>query len=227
MRVELEFTDHEDTIHFIYVDPRFIKLMTAERDVIKETEWLKIYRVGGSGLIYESKCLSEGLQISAKRIKSTWANLTTKERLEFTIAFGAIPKLSAEDEEILSFLMEAGDDVVWSNLASQYAKHSDRERVLPFLLGRIQPLKETCGNFFQALELLRDTRAVPPLRSTCEAYRMAFEQHQLDQSQTLDYLQCCRALMVLDSSPEFRLAIQHMLQHPVESIRRRAAQLLA
>ncbi len=25
-RAELEFTDNEDTIHFIYVDPRFIKL---------------------------------------------------------------------------------------------------------------------------------------------------------------------------------------------------------
>jgi len=25
-RAELEFTDNEDTIHFIYVDPRFMKL---------------------------------------------------------------------------------------------------------------------------------------------------------------------------------------------------------
>jgi hypothetical protein len=202
--------------------------MSADREnLLRETEWLRVYRVGEKELRYESKCLSEGLQISANSIKSTWAKLSPQRRLEFTIAFGAIHSLSSEDEEILNFLMEVGEVAVLSNLATQYAKHSDRERVLPFLLGQIKPSKEGCANFLQALELMKDSRALPGLRTLYKEYRTALEKALLNQSQVFDYLQCCRTLLILDRSPEFRRAIEEMLDHPVEMIRHRAAQLLA
>ena len=197
-----------------------------KEDLVRENQWLKVYRVGDKGLRYESKCLSEGLQLSARLLKSEWKKLSAEERLDFTIAFGAIEKLSSEDEEILSFLMESGDDAVLSNLASQYAKHSDRERVLPFLLSRIRRRTQTRGNFFQALELLGDVRAVPGLKRSFDEYRAALAKGQLDQDQMLDYLQCCRSLMILDGSPAFRGAIENTLRGPDELIRRRAAQLL-
>jgi len=55
--------------------------MSAEReDLIRETKWLKVYRIGEKELRYESKCLSEGLQISASWVKCKWAKLTTEEQ---------------------------------------------------------------------------------------------------------------------------------------------------
>jgi hypothetical protein len=201
--------------------------MNKKKELVKETKWLKVYRVGGKELRYDSKCLSEGLQISATSIKSTWATLTTDEQLEFAIAFGAIPKLSAEDEEILNFLMEAGSDALLSNLALQYSKHSDRERVLHFLLGRIKPLERPCANYYQALELLKDPRAVPILRGTYDEYRRTLKQGKLNTSELFDYLQCCRTLWLLGGSPEYENAIREMLLHPDDTVRQRAAQVLA
>ena len=202
--------------------------MGEKKELVRETEWVRVYRVG-KALGYESKCLSEGLQISATSIKSTWATLTIEEQLEFTIAFGAIPKLSAEDEEILNFLMEAEvrSEGVLSNLALQYSKHSDRERALAFLLGRIKPLERHCANYYQALELLKDARAIPPLRRAYDQYRRGLEERELDSSELWDYLQCCRTLLVLDGSPEFENALREMLVHSNEDVRRWAAQLLA
>ncbi len=201
--------------------------MNEKKELVKETKWVKVYRIGGKALSYESKCLTEGLHISAASIKSTWATLTPEEQLEFTIAFAPGLKLSAEDEEILNFLMEVGSEPVLGNLASLYARHSDRERVLPFLLSRINPLEKRCGNYYQALELLKDPRAIPPLRRVYGGYRRALEERELKPRELFNYLQCCRALWVLDGSAEFENALRAMLVHSNEDVLRRAGQLLS
>jgi hypothetical protein len=201
--------------------------MAQEKDLIRETDWLKIYKSGEKELRYESKCLTQGLQISANFVVSNWGTLTSSEQLEFTIAFCAVPNLSVEDEKILDFLMEAGSEIVWNNLALQYAKHSDKKRALYFLLQQIKPFQRRCANYYQALELLKDRTSVPVLQDCYSDYRKALDKGELKSWQFFDYLQCCRTLSLLGDSLEHKAALEEMLSNSDDMIRRRAAQLLA
>lgn len=205
--------------------------MLERKQLLKESEWVRVYSLGEKQLRYESRFLTDGLEVSAQSLSERWPRLTSEERMEFAFAFAAKPHFSQNDREILSLLMRAGDEAIWSTIALTLVYHFDRQTVFDFLVNLVRNPRPGCANYFQALELLGDKRAVPVLRHFYGAYRE--QQREQRPSQLLsehqwetDFLRLCRALLVLEGDREFELAIREMLKHPEEEVRARAQRFL-
>jgi hypothetical protein len=197
--------------------------------LVKETEWTRVYEVGG-WMCHESKFMTDGLKVSAESIKARWPTFSFEEKLDFANAFGAGGKVTAEDERILDFLMEAGDFPIWMAIAGRLRHHRDKDRVLAFLLERVKAEDTPKGNFFQALGWMNDKRALPALRATFDGYR-----RRLGASPTsgvspnydyTDYLACCVALWKISGSLEYKQVIDEALKSQDDGVRNTAGLLL-
>lgn len=95
----------------------FRKLRGAGR-LVKETEWMRVYELGSKSLRYESKFLTDELQISAESFASRWPNMTSAERHGFALAYSAKREFTSDDEQIVNLIMEDGDEHVWNSLVN-------------------------------------------------------------------------------------------------------------
>jgi hypothetical protein len=171
---------------------------------VRETEWTRDY-TWGETTVRESKFLMDGLEVSAESIIERWPALSFEQRCDFAQAYSTKPTITTEDERILNFLMSVGDSVVARAITMQLPRHRDKERVLTFLLQRIGEDRVGKANFFQALGLMQDKRAVPVLRAAFENYRNRSSglPNPTGEADCVDYLTCCEALWRLDGSKEY------------------------
>src|SRR5689334_19327820 len=203
-----------------------------QRGLIRETEWSREYRVGPQSFSFESKILKDGMEISAAMVRDRWPVWSLLEQLDFVNAFILKPSLTAEDQSILAYLLEADSDVILDTVAHLLPRSTDRVHAFSFLIERLQSEKRCVGNYYQALEAMdeaiQDTRAVAALRQRYERYRQSlapFDQQGFH-SELNDYQHCCHALWKLDGAPEYEAALQELLTHPDPGIRRRSDFLL-
>src|SRR5581483_4594971 len=103
---------------------------------------------------YESKFLDVGFALDADDLKGRWASMTSSQRHDFALAFQCRGQLSANDEKIVSFLMRAGEPIICRTIARLLAMHSDREKVVTFLLARFRPPCQTGANYYEAIEVI-------------------------------------------------------------------------
>jgi hypothetical protein len=194
---------------------------------------MRVYSSDDQHFRRESKFLTGDVEVLANSIRSNWSTFSFEEKLDFSLAFGVKPNLTSEDEKILDFLMEAGPHEVWCNLALLICNHSDRDRVVAFLIARIKEGKAFCTNYYQALAQLGDLRAIPALTHRYSKLRERKADANsgpltLHESMELfDYLYCCWALLVLAGSREFEDAIREMVGHPDGTLSKNAEMLLA
>ncbi|PYU37413.1 MAG: hypothetical protein DMG54_33770 [Acidobacteria bacterium] len=198
---------------------------SLNKELIRESRWMRVYNLGDT-LLYESKFLADGLQVSSASLISSWKNMAEEEHTEFALAFLAKPDLQSDDEKILNHLMEAGSTKVLRSIALLAVRHSDRERVFRFLTQQIKKGPKPLSNFYQALELLNDRRAVPTLRQVYDRHKAHLSTGECEESELVDYLECCKALLVIDGNSEYQRAISEMQSHSSEQISRMAKRLL-
>ena len=199
---------------------------------MKETEWTRVYEVGG-WMCHESKFMTDSLKVSAESIKARWPTFSIGEKLDFAQAFSRAREVTPENERILDFLMEAGDFNVWMSITGPLRHHRDKDRVLAFLLERVKAEDVPKGNFFQSLGLMNDKRALPALRAACDSYRELLSTRPASRAggepfdyDYLDYLHCCEALWKISGSLEYKQVIEEALKSQDDDVRNTAGLLL-
>jgi hypothetical protein len=203
-------------------------ISSRHRRIVRESEWMTVYQDDTGELYYESKFLVSGLAVSADSLRRRWQDLPQREKYDFVHAFQAKPLLTSDDEEILDFLMEVRDINIWITISPLLPRHSNRQRVLDFLLERIVAAEGPKANFFQAIETLDDTRALNDLRRVYLKYDDVLNlPKRAERIEYLDYLQCCRALWTLSGAHEYEQVLKKFLSDDDEDIRRWAERLLA
>ena len=195
------------------------------KKLVRESRWMRVYKLGDR-LLYESKFLADGLQVSSASLKTEWKFMDEEERAEFAMAFLAKPNLQQADEEILDHLMEVGSRRVLRSIALLAVRQSDKERALRFLTQQIEGGQKPLSNFYQALELLKDRRAVPTLRRVYERYHTRVATGRCDESDLVEYVECGKALFAIEGNPYDREAISQLRDDPNEEVRRVSEQLL-
>ncbi len=196
--------------------------------IVRESEWMTVYQQDTGELLYESKFLVGGVTVSADFLKQRWQDLPQREKYDFVQAFQAKPFLTPDDEEILDFLMDIRDINIWITISPLLPRHSSRQRVLDFLVNRIVAQEGPKANFYQAIEMLGDTRALNPLRDVYLNYREILNlPRRMEKLDCFDYLQCCRALWTLSGSREYEQELREFLTDDDEEVRRWAERLLA
>jgi hypothetical protein len=205
-----------------------------DKELVRESEWIRVYRVGSEQLYYESKFVYDKLQVSASSIRFRWDGFSAEEKSDFVTAFQSKHPVTSEDEGILEFLMDVPDENVWNAIALPLTRMPPKkhERVLDFLLHRIQHRGGHRANYYQALATLKNPRAIRALKAAYEEERQSVSFDKplgafQDIFPYIDYLACCAALYELDGSDEFKRAIDDMRKHPDGNVRAQANLALA
>lgn len=198
-----------------------------ETKPVRETEWTRIYK-SDYGYVHVSKFLEGNVDVSAEAIRDRWPTFSFEQKLDFAQAFARGGKVTKEDEEILDFLMEVGEPFIWMEIALRLLDHRDKDRVLAFLLERIGDDYEHKGNFFQALGLMKDPRALPVLRTKFDSYRerLAASPAKVPPDEYRQYIICCQALWRISGSVEYKRIIEDALESQDELARRTAELVL-
>ncbi|HET9408901.1 MAG TPA: hypothetical protein VFO39_16785 [Candidatus Sulfotelmatobacter sp.] len=135
-------------------ESEIFKLMTAGAEFVRESEWSYIYQKRNRQF-HVSKFLDEDFAIDAKAFCKRWPQMSSDERLVFCGMFAQRTEPRADDTQTLNPIIEDGNDRLWTILALKLLNHPDRERVVTFLISRLQdPLLDRRGgilNYFQAL----------------------------------------------------------------------------
>jgi hypothetical protein len=214
--------------------PRGRSVFPVKGKLVKDTEWMRVYQTGPKSYHYESKFLTDGLQVSAPSLMTRWPSMTAKERLDFVQAYSAKGEFTSQDEAIIGLIMNDGDDYLSSALAQFMLRHSQRDKILGFLRERVQNYRENPANYIQALALAKDKDAVPLLTPFLTEYRRGAEKVTENESAPFEqvvpiakYIWCCQALWQITGSQDYESEIRKYTVHPHNNVRTWAKTALA
>lgn len=193
----------------------------SQRKVIREGTWSRVYEAEDGAQVNVSKFVTDNIEIDVDSVKSQWSSWKEPERIAFSHAFGSKPTFSREDERILDFLMDYGNERVCVSIAPALPKHSQKERVRKFLTDRLHRGTEPKANFIHALAVLGDSEAIPALRSIHSRLSAEISEagSAAEEWSIFDFVSCCAALMKLENSPQYAEEIRAFLDHPSRAIR--------
>lgn len=192
------------------------------RKVLHEEKWFRIYEAESGVPVKVSKFLTDEIAPSAHEIPKQWESWNFQDRISFAHAFSQKPHFSQEDEQILDFLMSVDDEKVQSTIALGLTRHSQRRRVLQFLIDRLQsPNSESKANYAYALGALGAGEAGPPLRVLHDrlSRKIDLAGATADRALIFDFVVCCSSLSKLEASREYLDQIRPFLDHPDKSVR--------
>ena len=177
---------------------------------VRESRWMRVYQVKPNLWSERSRFLTDGLQLKSDQFENLWKGLSPREKVDFCAAYSMKPVMTEDDEEILNYLIQNGDEDTWSSLAGLLTRHPDRKRILTFFQDRIEKQSPPIANFYQAMEMLSDTDAVEPLLRRYQRYHkeVVIGANRL---LCIDYLTCCRTLWKLTGEEEYRQVIEEYL----------------
>jgi hypothetical protein len=202
---------------------------SLKKKLLHEDRWSRTYEAGENFYAAESKLDADGLSFSIGQLRSEWDSWDDSEKIRFVNAFRSKSRFSKSDEPILEFLMESGNEPVWSTIASCLAvHHTDKQRVLAFLLEKIKSFSEPKSNLIQALYVLGDAAALPALHQLHDELRESIKRtHDVDHWKINDFLRSCEALAYMEKGDSYRDEIRQFLRDPDELVRLHARNALA
>lgn len=189
-----------------------------EKKLLKQSKWLRIFKLENGDDFFESRFLVDGLQISLNELTTVWQTASDREKWEFVLAYAAKPDFSEEDEKNVDFLMEHGSEPTWLTLAGTLTKSADQHKAVGFLLKLIENASRyPKANYFQALEAIA---SLHPSETIVAALEVQFKRYQtavkayahtlevISQSDEIwDYLACCKTLLTLTRDNRYMQAI--------------------
>lgn len=195
----------------------------TERRLLGEDRWNRRYRIGGRD-VYESKLADKEVPISVQDFIAEWKSWSVDEHFEFVRAFGAKSHLTQNEERILEFLLTQDDPRIRAMLALNAAAHSNKAMAFDFLVRQAQSAQSDKGNYFQALAMLGDKRAVSVLRDFYveNIVHINATDQSGDAPQAQDLLMCCVALAKLTQEAEYWDQLRRFQHHENSTIRAHA-----
>jgi hypothetical protein len=199
-------------------------------ELVKETEWSYVYKTGEKSYARISKfLLDESYTVQASDIRGRWQHMDEAERLDFVSNFWSKASWNANDTELLEIIMQDGNDRIWGSCAMALLRHPDRNRIVSFLIGRLQEdAEDEPLNYIQALGQTKDKRATPAIRPYFDKYQKAVEtevENGIPEDVVFGpipyhaYLVASGALWEINRSPEYEMAIRKYLNHSNKQVR--------
>lgn len=216
--------------------PKFRELLKRaygvdqEPELVKESEWSYVYKVGDKSYSYVSKFLEdENFRVEASTIRARWPGMSEEERLDFVQNFWSKASWDENDTQILEIIMEDGNDHLWEHCAQAFLRHPDRDRAVRFLIERMEKYEgDEPANYIQALSISKDPRSASAIRPYFEKYQKEMEAEKISgipddvvfgPMPYSAYLNVCGALLQITGSAEYEQAIRKYLDHQSEQVR--------
>jgi hypothetical protein len=217
------------------VDPKIVeyaKEMYGETcEFVRRSEWSYSFKCGPKMFCSLSRFAAEkDFVVSADDIRRRWPSMDERERLDFASNFHHKETWTDNDTEILEIIMNDGDDRVWSSCALAMLRHPDRNRVVEFLIDRVQHAESERPplNYTQALGITKDRRAISSIRPYYDEYLKAMEAEAVSGVPDdvfwgpipyFPFLCIAGSLYQIEGSSEYEQAIRKYFDHPKEQVR--------
>jgi hypothetical protein len=186
----------------------------ARKQLVRESRWVREYRLPGGGRYLESKFCNSGLQVTLEEFQEMWQTYSPEEKREFLYAYSVKDPLSEEDRRLLRYLMENGSDEDCSLVALRITELPEAAQVLAFLVEKRE--SPYFANYAQALELIGGPDAYAVLEKKFAEYQLSLAGLPIPATPEslhdyAGYVACCEALINLTGSPGARAAVEAML----------------
>ena len=210
---------------------RIKKTYGPDCELVRRTEWSYAYNCGPNGCCTISRFMAEkGLTISAGYIREQWPHWDERQRLDFASNWWSKSDWTDDDTQILETIMADGDDQIWEMCAQAFLKHPDRDRIVRFLIDRVEhySLPHEPVNYFQVLGMSKDSRAVPAMRPFYEQYKKAVDAEAIigvpkqvfsGPIPYFAFLSTAGSLFEITGSSEYEQAIRKFFTHENEQVR--------
>jgi hypothetical protein len=217
------------------IDPNVLEL--AKKDfgdnceLVRKTEWSYSFKCGPKSYCRISRFIAEkGFEVSSAEIRQHWPQWDQRQRIDFAFNWHAKGTWTENDTDILEIIMADGDDDVWQSCTQAFLKHPDRNRAVRFLVDRVlhYALNHEPLNYFQALGMAKDNRAVAAIRPFYEKYKNIVDTEPVVGVQAdvfrgsipyFPYLVAAGALFKITGSPEYEQSIRTFFDHEKEQVR--------
>lgn len=218
------------------IDPKILEfakgLYGESCELVQRTEWSYSFRCGPKMFCSLSRFTAEkDFVVSADEVRRRWPSMDERKRVDFASNFYHKKTWTDNDTEILEIIMTDGDDRVWSSCALAMLRHPDRNRVVEFLIDRVQHWpadRRPPLNYMQALGMAKDRRAVASIRPYYDQYLRAMETESVTGVPDnvfwgpIPYSQffgIAGSLYQIEGSSEYEQAVRKYFDHPKEQVR--------
>lgn|SRR5215469_198070 len=218
------------------IDPRILERAKREYgddcELERKSEWSYSFKCGSKSYCRLSRFMVEpDFQVTASEIRRRWPLMDERERLDFASNFHNKETWTENDTEILEMIMSDGSDLIWSSCALAMLRHADRNRVVEFLIERVQHWADIGHpplNYMQALGMAGDQRGVAVIQPYYQEYRKRMEAEK--ETGIPDdvffgpipyhaFLSICGDLFKITGSKEYEDAARKYFDHPKEQVR--------
>ncbi len=187
--------------------------------LLKEEEWCRFYASSAYPRIYESKFATGEARISLSDLQSRWQDWNEGDRVQFARAYGSKRALSAEDEQILGFLMQQSGEMISTSIAILVAKLFDKKRAARFLVNCLRAFRATRANFLAALADLAAPETALDLSLVFQECSHNVAENAQDYDSAVDLLYCSDALFRITAEAKYPDVIASYLHHPSNRVR--------
>jgi hypothetical protein len=220
------------------IDPKILehaKEMYGEScEMVRRTEWSYSFKCGPKMFCSLSRFATErDFAVSADEVRRRWPSMDQRERLDFASNFHIKEGWTDNDTQILDIIINDGDDRIWSTCALAMLRHPDRNRVVEFLINRINRVQHSQSerpplNYMQALGMAKDHRAVPSIRPYYDKYLKAMQAEVVTGIPDdlcrgpipyFPFLCIAGSLYKIGGSSEYEQAMRKYFDHPKEQVR--------
>jgi hypothetical protein len=217
------------------IEPEILELAKREYgdkcELVRRTEWSYSFKCGQKTYSSISRFMVEkDFEVSANEIRQRWPSMDSRQRTDFASNFGQKKTWSDNDTEILEIIMNDGDDHIWSSCALTMLRHSDRNRVVEFLIEQLQRCASEVPplNYAQALGIAEDRRAAAAIRPYYDKYLRAMDAEAatgipddvfFGPVPYPAFLSIAGALFKIEGSNEYEQIIRKYFNHPSEQVR--------
>jgi hypothetical protein len=217
------------------IDPKILehakKVYGENCELVRRTEWSYSFQCGPNMVCSLSRFAAEkDFAVSADEIRFRWPSMSEREQLDFASNFHIKEAWTDNDTEILEIIMNGGNDRLWSSCALAMLRHPDRNRVVEFLIERMQNAQSERPplNYMQALGMAKDRRAVPSIRPYYDRYLKAMDAEAVTGIPDdlnwgpipyFPFLCIAGCLYQIEGSSEYEQAIRKYFDHPKEQVR--------
>jgi hypothetical protein len=190
-------------------------------------EWFESVWQEGRRIPHVSKFTRKDFVVSVEVVKARWFSWTSEEKGKFASAFSQRLEMDDNDQRVLDFLMDNGEQAVWRAIALAVTRHRNRSRAISFLSARIAEGMRPIANFYQALGMLSAAECAPILQEALSRHQQEIEAHSSisawqDRFIYLDYLSCCATLFLITQQEGYKDNLEKMLQHSDRIVRQLA-----
>jgi hypothetical protein len=193
--------------------------------LLRENEWVRVYRVSSGLEFRESKFLTGETSITTDLIVQRWDSMSADDKVEFIQAYVVKSTFSDTDQNVIDALLNLVNEQTALVLAHVLPKFNNRAKAMNFIKEHLARDPELpLASYFEAAARIKDQDSITVLRAKFDHYRKFAK--SLGRTGRLNLLYCSYALWKIAGVAEYEEVMREFLSSDDQTIKTNAQRLI-